>query len=322
MHGNTDLHIACAEGKLDEVSKLLGQADLLNEFGAQAEEVCTDGNIKKMVRDARKKICEENRVSLVSAKADLEKAETEIAALKEANNKMAYRIKHLVMSLEEKAVPAVEAVKVEEPKKKEEEVKPQQQQKQQQQQKKEKKQKKQKQPKKKNNAPAPPADQSEIAFIDMRVGRIVEAFKHPSRDKLYVEKIECGEDEPRTICSGLVPYMGPEDLKDHLCVIMANLKPRKMGEYVSNGMVVCASGDGTVQILDPPAGCKAGDKVTVVGHEGVAATANQVMKKKILEKCFEHLHTNDKCEAMFKEGLFTTEQGIVTCKSIANGTVG
>ncbi len=33
-----------------------------------------------------------------------------------------------------------------------------------------------------------------------QVGRIVEAKKHPDADKLYVEQIDLGEPEPRTIC--------------------------------------------------------------------------------------------------------------------------
>ena len=30
-------------------------------------------------------------------------------------------------------------------------------------------------------------------YIIKRVGRIVEAWKHPDSDKLYCEKIDCGE---------------------------------------------------------------------------------------------------------------------------------
>ena len=38
---------------------------------------------------------------------------------------------------------------------------------------------------------------------DLRVGKIVECTKHPESDKLYVEKIDIGEGEDRTILSGL-----------------------------------------------------------------------------------------------------------------------
>ena len=47
-------------------------------------------------------------------------------------------------------------------------------------------------------------------LIDVRVGKVLKAFKHEDADKLYVEEIDLGEAEPRTICSGLVPYMAAE----------------------------------------------------------------------------------------------------------------
>jgi aminoacyl tRNA synthase complex-interacting multifunctional protein 1 len=39
---------------------------------------------------------------------------------------------------------------------------------------------------------------------------VLTATKHEDADKLYVETVDVGEAEPRTICSGLVPYMSAE----------------------------------------------------------------------------------------------------------------
>ena len=36
----------------------------------------------------------------------------------------------------------------------------------------------------------------------MRVGLIISAEKHPDADALYIEKIDVGEPEPRTVISG------------------------------------------------------------------------------------------------------------------------
>ena len=47
-------------------------------------------------------------------------------------------------------------------------------------------------------------------LIDVRVGKVLKASKHEDADKLYVEEIDLGEAEPRTICSGLAPYMAAE----------------------------------------------------------------------------------------------------------------
>ena len=38
--------------------------------------------------------------------------------------------------------------------------------------------------------------------LDMRVGLIISAEKHPDADALYIEKIDVGEPEPRTVISG------------------------------------------------------------------------------------------------------------------------
>jgi|TARA_B110000977_G_C11088086_1_gene495572 aminoacyl tRNA synthase complex-interacting multifunctional protein 1 len=57
---------------------------------------------------------------------------------------------------------------------------------------------------------APEAPEGVEQLIDVRVGKVIKAYKHEEADKLYVEEVDVGEAEPRTICSGLVPYMNAE----------------------------------------------------------------------------------------------------------------
>ncbi|KAF3780957.1 Tyrosine--tRNA ligase [Nymphaea thermarum] len=49
--------------------------------------------------------------------------------------------------------------------------------------------------------------------LDIRVGRIIKAWRHPEADSLYVEEVDVGEPEPRTICSGLVGFVPLEELQ-------------------------------------------------------------------------------------------------------------
>lgn len=65
--------------------------------------------------------------------------------------------------------------------------------------------------------------------------------QHPDADSLYVEKIDVGEPEPRTVVSGLVQFVPREQLQDRLVVLLCNLKPQKMRGVESQGMVLCAS---------------------------------------------------------------------------------
>uniref|UniRef100_A0ACD5UY23 Uncharacterized protein n=1 Tax=Avena sativa TaxID=4498 RepID=A0ACD5UY23_AVESA len=50
-------------------------------------------------------------------------------------------------------------------------------------------------------------------LLDIRVGRVVKAWLHPEADTLYVEEVDVGEEQPRTICSGLVKYLSLDQLQ-------------------------------------------------------------------------------------------------------------
>ena len=40
----------------------------------------------------------------------------------------------------------------------------------------------------------------DVSRVDLRVGVIRKAWRHPGADSLYVEEIDCGEAEPRQVC--------------------------------------------------------------------------------------------------------------------------
>ena len=65
--------------------------------------------------------------------------------------------------------------------------------------------------------------------------------QHPDADSLYLEKIDVGEAEPRTVVSGLVAYVSQEALQDRLVLLLCNLKPQKMRGVESQAMLLCAS---------------------------------------------------------------------------------
>lgn len=80
-----------------------------------------------------------------------------------------------------------------------------------------------------------------------------------------MEKIDLGEGSLRTIGSGLQEFIPLEEMTEGLCVVFANLKPRKLADIMSEGMVMCASNtDHTqVEIMRPPEGAKVGERVTL-----------------------------------------------------------
>jgi len=81
----------------------------------------------------------------------------------------------------------------------------------------------------------------DFAKVDLRVGEILSAERLPKSDKLLLMKIDIGEQAPRQVLAGIAEYYEPEKLVGRKVVVVANLKPRKLRGYESQGMVVAAS---------------------------------------------------------------------------------
>jgi len=191
-----------------------------------------------------------------------------------------------------------------------------------------KKQEKSKQEKpKKEKAPkqaAAPADDKpvDVSRLSMKVGKIIECVKHPDADALYLEKIECGEEKPRQVISGLVKHIPIEEMQNRSVVILCNLKPAKMRGIMSEAMVMCASTPEKVEILAPPAGAQPGDVVTVPGFEGTPDELIKPTNKKavsIFEQVAPELKTNDKKEATYKGVAWEVKgKGPIMAQSLTN----
>lgn len=69
---------------------------------------------------------------------------------------------------------------------------------------------------------------ADVRKLDFRIGKIVEINKHPDADSLYVEKIDCGEEAPRTVVSGLVNHVPIDEMKERIVMVLCNLKPVKV----------------------------------------------------------------------------------------------
>ena len=77
--------------------------------------------------------------------------------------------------------------------------------------------------------------------VDLRVGTILAVENHSKADKLYVLKVDLGEDTPRTIVAGLRTHYTHEDLKGKQAIFVANLEPVILRGVESNGMILAAS---------------------------------------------------------------------------------
>jgi len=77
----------------------------------------------------------------------------------------------------------------------------------------------------------------------LRVGKIVYIENHPDSDKMYVENIDVGDEEPRTIVSGLKEYYSLDEMRGKKVVVLCNLKPAKLRGVKSSGMVLVSESD-------------------------------------------------------------------------------
>ncbi len=98
--------------------------------------------------------------------------------------------------------------------------------------------------------------------LDLRVGKILEAELHPDADKLYVIKVDIGEETPRTIVSGLRDHYELDSLIGRKIIVFANLKPAKLRGIESEGMLLAAGKDDKCVLLNLESDIGVGSKVT------------------------------------------------------------
>ncbi|KAG2661261.1 hypothetical protein PVAP13_1KG494300 [Panicum virgatum] len=161
-----------------------------------------------------------------------------------------------------------------------------------------------------------------IVKLDIRVGLIRKAEKHPDADSLYVEEIDVGEEAPRTVVSGLVKYIPLEEMQNRKVCVLCNLKPVAMRGIKSHAMVLAASSDDhtKVELVEPPADAAVGERVTFAGHSG-EPEASLSGKSKVWEKLAADLHSNGELVACYKDVPFTTSAGVCKVKTLANAEI-
>jgi methionine--tRNA ligase beta chain len=95
---------------------------------------------------------------------------------------------------------------------------------------------------KKNNKKAP-EENDLFQECDLRVGRVKEISTPENLNDCYYLKVDLGEENLREIGTGLKKFVGQEEFANKLIIIFANLKPKKLNTFFSNGMVLCAFDD-------------------------------------------------------------------------------
>lgn len=91
----------------------------------------------------------------------------------------------------------------------------------------------------------------EFTKMDIRIGTILTAEKHPDADKLLKMTVDTGIDE-RTIVSGIAAHYKPEDIVGKQVSVLINLAPRKIRGIESQGMILMAeNNEGDLAFVAP-----------------------------------------------------------------------
>lgn len=86
--------------------------------------------------------------------------------------------------------------------------------------------------------------------IDLRVAKVISAESVEGADKLIKLHVEI-DNHVRQLFAGIKSAYKPEDLVGKQVIVVANLKPRQMRFGLSEGMVLCASGETELCIIQP-----------------------------------------------------------------------
>jgi len=87
--------------------------------------------------------------------------------------------------------------------------------------------------------------------MDIRIGTILTAEKHPDADKLLKMTVDTGIDT-RTIVSGIAEHYKPEEIIGKQVSVLVNLAPRKIRGIVSQGMILMAeNNEGNLAFVSP-----------------------------------------------------------------------
>lgn len=100
----------------------------------------------------------------------------------------------------------------------------------------------------------------EFKKLNIRIARIKEVLDHPDADRLYIVRVEIGEEE-RELVAGIKKAYKKEELLGKLVAVVENLEPAIIRGVESKGMILAAQDGETLAVLSPDRPVKTGSLV-------------------------------------------------------------
>ena len=107
----------------------------------------------------------------------------------------------------------------------------------------------------------PEISYDDFAKLDIRIGTVVAAELVPETDKLIKCTVDFGDIGTRTIVSGIAQWKRPEELVGKQFPYIVNLAPRLLRGAESQGMLLAASDESGVALINPERTVPAGTKL-------------------------------------------------------------
>lgn len=92
-----------------------------------------------------------------------------------------------------------------------------------------------------------------FASVELKTARIEKAERIEESEKLIKLQVSLGE-EKRQIVAGIARSYTPEELEGKMIIVVANLEPRTLMGYESQGMLLAATNEEGNPILVTPEG--------------------------------------------------------------------
>ncbi len=156
--------------------------------------------------------------------------------------------------------------------------------------------------------------------VELRVAKITAIERHPKADKLYIESIDAGS-ENRQIVSGLVPHYAEEDLLGHNIILVANLKAAKLRGVESQGMLLAASDEQSVDVIFVDF-AEPGSRVTVSDGGGADSAPNEHLPEIDIDTFFSIPIHAEGGKVMVGDALLEVSGRALTTRKVADGKVG
>jgi methionyl-tRNA synthetase len=87
--------------------------------------------------------------------------------------------------------------------------------------------------------------------INIKIAKILSVEEHPDAERLYVLKIDIGEEQPCQIVAGIKTAYEKEELVGKKILVVANLQPAVIRGVESNGMLLAARVDDKPVVISP-----------------------------------------------------------------------